>query len=238
MMAAMLVACRVLAALLGVMFAAAVSAAPDTPVRQTQLLPVDEAARHPDFFSFRAGLLAAVARRDAARLLAVVHPMIKNSFGGNDGVDEFRTMWGLDGNGPASPGDRPGPDGTDGIWAELGTVLALGGSFSGDDTFTAPYTFSGWPNDVDGFEHVVLVAANVRVRAAPGVAAPALRSASFEILRLARSKDSTEGWIAVDLGSGRTGYVVAALARSPIDYRAIFSRAAGRWQLVTFVAGD
>ena len=76
------------------------------------------------------------------------------------------------------------------------------------------------------------------MRAAPGLNAPVLRSASFEIFPLARSNDEVEGWIAVRAGSGRTAYVAAPLARSPIDYRAIFSRAAGRWQLVTFVAGD
>ena len=219
--------------------AASLGAAPGAAVRQTVLLPVDEAARQPDFFSFRAGLQAAIARRDAEALLAVVHPQIRNSFGGNDGIQEFRVAWGLDEDGTATlAGGAAGPEGTDGIWAELGTVLALGGSFLDADTFVAPYTFSRWPNGVDAFEHVVLVTADVRVRTAPDGEAPVLRSASFEILRVARPYDGVAEWIAVQLGSGGTGHVTAALARSPIDYRAIFRRAAGRWHLVTFVAGD
>jgi hypothetical protein len=36
----------------------------------------------------------------------------------------------------------------------------------------------------------------------------------------------------------RHGYVASRLARSPLDYRAIFTRAAGRWQLTMFLAGD
>jgi hypothetical protein len=227
---------RGLAALLGATIAIAVSAAaPVAPVvRQRQLLPTDEAVRHPDFFSFRAGLQAAVARRDLEALLAVVHPAIKNSFGGDDGVEAFRRMWKLDDTAAAAAG----PDGTEGIWAELGTVLALGGSFAGDGTFVAPYTFSRWPAEVDAFEHIVLLAANVRVRAAPGLDAPVIRSASFEIFPRAPASDGTDGWVGVRLGPGKVGHVAGALVRSPIDYRAIFSRAAGRWQLVTFVAGD
>ena len=232
--------CRGLTGLVATTIAIAVSAAAQVApaARQSQLLPVDEAVRRPDFFSFRAGLQAAIARRDAAVLLASVHPAIKNSFGGDDGLDAFRRMWGLDGNASTDRGDASGPDGSDGIWAELGTVLALGGSFTGDGTFVAPYTFSRWPDEVDAFEHVVLLAADVRVRAAPGPDGPVLRSASFEIFPRAQSSDGTGEWLAVRLGPGRTGYVAAALTRSPIDYRAIFSRTNGRWQLVTFVACD
>jgi hypothetical protein len=228
---------RRLTAVLLVIGAASSGAAPDAGGRQRVLLPVDEAARQPDFFSVRAVLQAAIARRDAGALLAMVHPRIKNSFGGNDGIDEFRAAWGLDANGAVASG-AAGPEGSDGIWAELGSVLGLGGSFLDADTFVAPYTFSRWPGGVDAFEHVVLVAADVRVRTAPGLEAPVLRSASFEILRVARPYDGVSEWIAVQLGARQTGYVAAALARSPIDYRAIFRREAGRWQLVTFVAGD
>lgn len=225
---------------------AATAAVQSAPARQRTLLPVDEAARQPEFFSVRAGLLAAIARRDAQAVLAVVHPHIKNSFGGNDGIDAFRRMWRLDepgasgGNMPGGgdPSAAPGPDGTDGIWAELGTVLALGGSFTRNDTFVAPYTFSRWPDEVDAFEHVVLIASNVRVRAAPADDAPVLRLASYEILQVARTRNAQPGWIAVQSTPGSVGYVAEALARSPIDYRAIFQREAGRWRLVTFVAGD
>jgi hypothetical protein len=41
---------------------------------ERELRPVDEAARRADFFSFRAHLQMAVARRDADALLAAIHP--------------------------------------------------------------------------------------------------------------------------------------------------------------------
>jgi hypothetical protein len=191
------------------------------------LLPVDEAARQPDFFSFRAGLQAALARRDLDAILAVLSKDIKNSFGGDDGIDGFHRVW------------RPmEPDSA--LWSELGTVLALGGTFSDPDTFTAPYTFSRWPDRFDGFEHVALIASDVRIREAPRADAAALTTLSFSILPVARGDGvaEEEGWTAVALDGGKTGYVASRLARSPIDYRAMFSKVNGRWHLVFFLAGD
>ena len=124
-----------------------------------QQLPVDEASRRPDFFSFRAQLQRAIARHDTTALLAVVHPEIRNSFGDNNGIDEFRMMWRI-----AEPDS--------GIWDTLGTVLALGGSFQDEQTFAAPYVFSRWPGQFDAFEHVAVIGSDVRVRAEPKADAP------------------------------------------------------------------
>jgi hypothetical protein len=188
------------------------------------LLPVDEAATRPDFFSFRAGLIRTIARHDTTGLLAAVHPNVKNSFGGNDGISEFRSMWKLD------SADSE-------IWDELGTVLALGGAFSDPETFTAPYTFARFPQDLDAFDHVVVTGADVRVRSAPRADATPVASVSFAILPLGKAGSTSDEWTAVQV-DGRSGFIASRFARSPVDYRAIFSRASGRWLLVTFVAGD
>ena len=94
----------------------ALLAIPATPAASAQndFRPVDQAAAQPDFFAFRTQLQAAIARRDIQALLAVVHKDIKNSFGGTDGVDEFKQIWEL---------DKPGTL----IWETLARVLALGG---------------------------------------------------------------------------------------------------------------
>ena len=209
----------------GTLLAASLTAAIAPP--PTQLLPVDEAARHPDFFSFRAQLQAAIARRDVDAVVGVVNKDIRNSFGGDDGVDAFGRIWKLS-------------DADSTLWVELGSILALGGTFSGDQAFTAPYVFSTWPGRFDGFEHVALVASDVRVREAPRGDAAAITTLSFAILPLSR-KDGvaeTEGWTAVQLDGGKTGYVTSRLARSPNDYRAMFNRIGGRWQMTFFAAGD
>jgi hypothetical protein len=200
------------------LLAASVLAAPP------QLMPVDEASTRPDFFSFRASLQGAIARRDTTALLAVVHPQIKNSFGGDDGIDKFRSMWKI---------DEPDSE----IWAELGTVLALGGSFHDTDTFVAPYVFSRWPDQFDAFEHVAVIGSNVRIRSQPDTTSTPIDTVSFAILPVAREGADTEGWTAVQIDK-TAGYISSAYVRSPIDYRAIFRFEGGRWRLVTFVAGD
>jgi hypothetical protein len=140
---------------------------------QEPFLPVDEASKRPDFFYFRAQLQRAIARHDTAALLAVVHPQIRNSFGDNDGIDEFRRMWNI-----GAAGSQ--------IWDVLGTVLGLGGSFHDTDTFVAPYVFSRWPGKVDSFEHVAVLGTDVRVRSRPDADAPVIATMSFAILPVAR----------------------------------------------------
>jgi hypothetical protein len=188
------------------------------------LLPVDQAATRPDFFSFRARLQQAIANRDAPAVLGIVDRHIKNSFGDDNGIDAFREMWK-----PHQPDSE--------LWNELGTVLSLGGRFPSAETFVAPYVFSEWPDDVDAFEHVAVIGTDVRVRAAADSAGPVLGSVSYAILPVPRIDAPAEGWRPVTF-EGRTGYVSAAFTRYAIDYRAIFSSASGQWRLVTFVAGD
>ena len=118
-------------------------------------------------------------------------------------------------------------------------MLALGGTFSTADTFVAPYVFSRWPQGVDGFEHVAVVGDRVRIRSAPRADAEPAGVSSFEILPLAReSSDRPDGWTAVTLPGRKVGYIASHLVRSPISYRAYFSRGDGRWQMLLFIAGD
>ena len=196
--------------------------------RNSQLLPIDQATLRPDFFSFRARLQTAIARHDLDALVTIVDPNVKNSFGGDDGIEEFRKGW------------RPeAADST--LWSELGEVLALGGSFDQPrTTFTAPYVFSRWPGDYDAFEHVAIISADVRVRAAPRLDAPTLTALSFAIVPVAPSDlhVGADVFTAIRLEGGRVGYVSTAFVRSPIDYRAIFELKAEGWRLVSFLAGD
>lgn len=196
-----------------------------------KLLPSDEAAKDPELFAVRARLQAAVARHDAEAVLALVDPNIKIGFGGNDGVAQFQRSWNL-----------PSPDSR--LWDELGTVLALGGSFQGEDNFVAPYIYKSWPEAFDSFEHVAVLGTGVRVRAEPSLQGAVLTSLSFDIVKLSQSGRSrlnpqqAEEWTAVELRGGRTGFISSRFVRSPVDYRAFLSRQGGRWRLTFFVAGD
>ena len=189
------------------------------------LKPVDEAAAMPDFFSFRARLLQVIARRDAAALLAIVDPDIKNGFGGDDGKAAFEQQWQ-----PSSAGST--------VWETLATVLALGGTRSGEDGFIAPYVFAAWPDGVDGFEHVAVIGDAVRVRRAPRPDAAEIAQVSFTVLKRARDDQSPEEWTPVIAPDGQAGYISSQYVRSPIDHRAFFTKKGGSWRMVMLLAGD
>jgi hypothetical protein len=192
------------------------------------LLPVDESGRDPAFHAFHAALAAAVARRDTAALLAVVDPKIRTSFGDDNGIEAFRARW-------------LGPDARENLWHELGDVLALGGTFSSDSQFVAPYTFSRWPESLDGFEHVAVTAADVPVRTAPLDDATVLATVSYAIFRLDPNRalaNALDGWTVIDRGADTPGFIETGHVRSPMNYRAFFQRQAGTWRMNLLIAGD
>ena len=180
--------------------------------------PRDEATRDRELVAFRAQLRQAVARRDAAGVLALTSPEIRSSFGPDDGLEFFK---------------RDLADERNEIWDELGSVLALGGVFETPEQFIAPFSSAcGEPG-----EEVVVVGRDVRVRSRPRVTAPVLSLVSFAVLP--RSDDpSVPGWQAVQLPNGKQGFIAARYVRSPIDYRAYFAKVNGFWKLVAFIAGD
>lgn len=192
---------------------------------QRSLKPVDQAVTRPDFYSFRAQLQAAVARRDTAALLAALDKNVRNSFGDNNGIEAFRQIWE-----PDSRNSR--------VWQTLGEALALGGSFDGTGRFTAPYVFSRWPNKTDPFTHAALIAPEVRVRAAASPSAAVVATLSFAIVEHADNAGPDEPWVRLRLAGGKTGYVESRFLRSPTDYRAVFGKTDGKWKIQAFLAGD
>jgi hypothetical protein len=191
---------------------------------QTKLLPVDEAPRDPTLVRFRTRLMDAVRRKDARFVYGILARDVTNTFGGGGGVDEFKETW--DAEHPASK-----------LWNTLDEVLKLGGAFDGDSSFVAPYVFSRWPSGLDGFEHGAIVGSNVRVRGRPFLGAPIIAALSYDVVPMANERGSN-GWEAIRLADGRTGYIATRYVRRPIDYRAIFVRRGGRWMLKALVAGD
>lgn len=201
--------------------AGAVQPTTDAP----RLYPVDEAATCPGFEGFRRDLLAAIRRRDEAALLRAVSPTVRLSFGAPSSVDEFRQLW-------LSP--RPVGD----IWEKLGRVLELGGKCE-NDTFIAPYVYAHWPNvEFDAFYYQAVIGDRVRLRAAPAVDAGVVAELSYDIVRTRDGAEWEAPWQPVETHDGRRGFVSRRYVRSPIDYRAYFSRTGGRWLMITFVAGD
>ena len=202
-----------------------------------KIYPVDEAAHDPEFFAFRARLLAALQNRDTNFLYGIVAPDILNSFGGDGGPDEFKEHWK-----PEQPASE--------LWSTLTEILALGGKFRktdpaqgyGSKMFIAPYVFAVESDGYDPFEYGVTVGHGVRVREQASRTSAVLATLDFDVIRVTDWKHLPDAdgrsWIAIQLRDGRRGYVAAEFIRSRITYRAIFVFREGRWLLKTLVAGD
>jgi len=201
-----------------------------------KLLPVDEAAKDPTFKAFRDALIDAVKRKDTQFILGVVAPNILNDFGGGNGIQNFKTKW------------RLGKTEESKLWAELDTVLSMGGSFrveEGKKTFWAPYVYSAWPDEFDCGEDAQCYAVtgdHVNARREPSSTAPIVASLSYDIVKSkiedTGSKKTPDGWIKVIVPGGATGYVATRFLRSPGDYRAGFAKVKGKWLMTAFIAGD
>jgi hypothetical protein len=196
----------------------------------------DEADKDSSFKRFHTRLVAAVKRRDVKYVLGVLDPNIKVSFGGDGGIADFKKYWRLNRRDSK-------------LWEELGAVLSGGGFMSRDGgtvRFTAPFSFEGFPDDLDAFSNHVVFGKAVALREAPSTDSRVLERLSYNIVTLVGEKTVTvetgehtvPTWYFVNTLGGLSGYVSAKYIRSPIDYRAIFEKKDGKWRLTAFVAGD
>lgn len=208
-----------LTVLLGaVLFASPNGQSPASSPLQFDCPPRDEASRDQQLVAVRAKLRHSVAHRDVAGVLAVTSPEIRTSFGPDDGLEFFK---------------RDLANKRNAIWDELSTVLDLGGGFETPETFVAPFSYGcGEPG-----EDVVVVGRGVHVRSSPRLTAPIVSSVSFAVLH--RSDEvSPSNWQPVQLPDGRRGFIAARFVRSPIGYRAYFTKVNGVWRLAAFIGGD
>lgn len=197
----------------------------DGPVKRSKrprLVPRDESQRDPEFASFQRRLLDAVARRDVSAILRVTDRRVLMDFGGGEGIEEFEALL-----------RRADSD----FWDEFPRALALGGTFR-DAHYSAPYVFSTWPDEFDGFDCAAIVGSGVRLRDAPRATARQITTLDYDIVRVVLDETETPGWTQVQTATGLRGFVASHLVRSPTSYRARFARVNGEWRLVAFVAGD
>lgn len=194
--------------------------------------PFDEGPTNASFHKFRNELKSIIERKDAAALMKIVAPDIKNGFGGEDGAAKFRKGWKL--------GDPKSE-----VWRALSLVVDNGGNFDSKTQFSAPYAFSAFPSDVDGFTTVVVTAEGAVMRDHPKPDAKVVRTLDHDILTVVSTEprklqhEATEAdWLEVKDAKGKQGFVRALDVRSPIDYRAYFEKKRGKWLMTAFLAGD
>lgn len=212
-------------------FGAALAMSAHAADKVLRLAPMDEGPRDASFLKFRNEFKAIVARKDAKALMKIVMPNIQNSFGGDNGAANFIKMWK-----PAEANSH--------IWPVLKLVLDMGGNFDSKTAFSAPYVFSAFPDDVDGFETVAVTAPNAVMREKPKADAAIVRQLDFDILNLTagakklQHEAGPDDWLEVSDAAGKRGFVLQRDVRSPIDFRAGFEKKKGRWRMVDLVVGD
>jgi hypothetical protein len=176
------------------------------------LPPVDESGRDPALVEYLTKLKAAVAKQDRDALVALVDPNIKNGFGGEDGLAYFTPEWAL-----------------------LQRLLDMGGAWSGD-SFSIPYVFAKFPEDLDAFEYAAITGQGVRLRQDPSTSS---RIRALMYYDLVKVEEQGEDWWKIVTLNGEPGYVSARYIASPVSYRAIFQKDdSGDWKMRAMLAGD
>lgn len=197
------------------------------------LMPVDEGTSDATFSVFREKLVTATKAKDAKYIQSVLDPKIVTDFGGGRGIETFLKYW-----------KRLTPQSD--FWSEFLSVISNGGTFNTDSKskqFWAPYAFSSFPDDLDGFEHAAVIGTNVRLRSAPQAESDIVADLSYNLVKVefedpASSGGKILGWTKIETLGGKKGYVKAEYVRSPTDYRASFKKKGGFWKMTAFVAGD
>lgn len=197
----------------------------------------DEAPKDASFLAFRTKLIAAAERKDLKYVLSIMDPKINLSFGGHEGVKDFRKLWKKDSD----------------FWAEFIPVIKNGGSFNEYEeeltAFSAPYVFTDMPEMLDQFEHFVVFGSDVNLREKPDLNSRVIAKLSYNVVKVdpeaAVKRKTGPGehdwkidWQKVTTLGGQTGWMKAEFVRSPIDYRAGFEKKRGKWVMTFFIAGD
>jgi len=226
----------------GLFFAVAVFAAAMS-AQEIYIKPVDEAAKDPSLMEFRSKLIDAAERKDMKYVISVMDPKIKLSFGGHEGIADFKQIW------------QPDIEGSL-FWNELLAVLKNGGVFGkdtedGNKTFYAPYTFTSFPDypELDIFRDGAIIGKDVNLRAKPSLNAKVIGSLSYNVVMIDHQgsvmKKKTPGidmetyeWYKVETLGGKKGFVHADHVRGHVDHRIGLEKQNGKWKITMFIAGD
>ncbi|MCB1023444.1 MAG: hypothetical protein KDB79_03585 [Acidobacteria bacterium] len=204
--------------------------------QERYVLPVDKAKNDPSLARFRAKLIEATREKNQNFILSIIDKDIKNSFGGDDGKESFKTIWHIERKDSS-------------FWEEFLSVITNGGAFykeSGNQkTFCAPYSFMVFPEDLDAFEYSIVFGENINLRSQPNLLAPVVAKLSYNVIKADYENSADDGrnensyvWVKVTTLGGKTGFIVSRYVRSPIGYRACFQKLKGAWKMTAFIAGD
>lgn len=203
-------------------------APPDVPLEPTLAEAIDK-------------LKAIIAARDVKGLTEMLSPGVTSSFGDDGGPENFLSNYGL--NGPDAANSQ--------VWTEMERLLSIGvAEMPGTGMAAAPWPYAIWPDDLDPFIHMVVIAQGASLMSAPSSTAPAIHPLDYDILTLLYDEENPDpavteivdgkeiSWLKVADPKGVEGYVRDDWTVSTIGYRLGFERSESGWLIVFLVAGD
>jgi hypothetical protein len=195
------------------------------PRRPFQL--VDDAERYRGFYQFRQQLRQAIQQRNAKFIRAISTKDIQLTLG------RFPQTW----------SDEKLDDPKAPIWQELEKTFALGcRTKSQGKGWICPNVFEDWADNLNPFDHVVILQSKVSVYAQASKKAPVIGLLSKEIVKLDRELQNSSpflpNWNRIILPNGRLGFVEEKFAYSPIGYRTTLSKTKDDWKMDRFLGGD
>lgn len=200
--------------------------------------PVDEAAEDDSFAAYRDALLDAVVARDVEKIVEMSSEDIHLSFGGARGREGLRAFLEVDPETFDNSRRHEAPALRERNWADLETVLRMGGQFDSDGRFVAPYTFTYQsPEGMDPFETMFVTGSGVAMRSRPIRDGDVVAWLDHDVVRHLHWVSGTS-YVEVARTDGTQGYVHREYLRALVDYRAIFEKRDGAWKMVTFIAGN
>lgn len=185
--------------------------------------PEDKCLGDPALAAARARLADAVAKKDAAALLAMTASDIEVGLEEGHGKAAFIRQWKLD-RAPT----------TSAIWPALAKILPLGCGFDSQGNAVIPLLFTALEQR-DAFATAVTIRPNVNLRAAASETAPVVAVLHYEVLTL---DTDGEAWSKVHTDDGVSGYVRNDLLHTPVGFRAYLKKVAGAWRMTVFTEGD
>lgn len=119
---------------------------------------------------------------------------------------------------------------------ELDRALALGaGRF--DKGFSFPYFVAKFPEDVDPYEHAVVLSPKAVLRSRPDGASAPVAPLDHDIVHIAAWKPNAQ-WQQARRLDGAKGYVNVADIRTCGHHHGYCEKRAGAWKLIAFDQGD
>jgi hypothetical protein len=202
---------------------------------QEKLLPPKMEIKDPVLKEFITNLKNAVKNKDKEYILSILSSDILVSFGGNGGIEEFKSHW------KWSSDDSS-------FWKIMDKILRLGGEkYKGGGFYSIPYVFSNWPRDdekYESFEHMAITGTNVNVRINPDLkTSEVVGQFSYDIVKVdyeksIRAFDETIWYYTESLDGKLKGYVFWDYIWSPVGYRASFEIIDNDWKMTVLVQGD